>query len=132
MTKTETGTTDLPTDAELIRLLRARVHRLEGAIGAYLDSMWEIGTRVGAAWQRYDDALDAGDRSWRAAAQHFVGTYRASLPDRRDALAALAAAVVEDFRQAVLTAPDMTDEDRAHWVAACDAEGAEKAQEQGE
>lgn len=125
-----TGTNGLPTDADLIRLLRARVQRLEGAIGAYLDSQTEIGTRVGAAWQRYDGALDRNDPKWRDEAQRFIGMYRVSLPKRAAAVKALLAAVTQDFREAVLTDEAMTDEQRAYWVALYDAEDA--AKEQGE
>lgn len=121
--------TGMPTDADLIALLRRRVGVLETAVLAYLEAMREMAEPVRAAWERYDGALDRNDRNWRDAAREFIGAYRASLPKRRAIVEALVAAVTTDFETAVLTAPDMTDAQRAHWVALCAAAAETQEQE---
>lgn len=124
---------DVPgtTDAEVLRVLRARVRRLEGAIGAYLDSMREIATTVGPAWERLEDAVrrrEPDDAAGATVTAAFLAAYANSRPHRKDALQALIDAVVEDFKTAVLTSEDMTEGQRAHWMALCDAEGKEQGQ----
>lgn len=132
---TETGTTGMPTDADLIRLLRARVHRLEAGIDAYLEALLAVGTPVADAWEAL--SRGAAPRAGAPAAggdesEAFCRAYQESLPKRAAAVKALLAAVTQDLREAVLTAEDMTDAQRAKWVALCDAEKAEKAEEQGQ
>jgi hypothetical protein len=132
---TETGTTGLPNDADLIRLLRARVRRLEAGIDAHLEALLALGTPVADAWEALSRArrhaagepAAGGDES-----EAFCRAYQESLPKREAAVKALLAAVTQDLREAVLTDEAMTGAQRAKWVALCDAEDAEKAEEHGQ
>lgn len=119
------------TDAEVLRVLRTRVRVLEAGIDDYLDALLALGTPVAAAWDALDHAMrhagvDPGIEGDSVAA--FVAAYRDSLPKRKAAVDALLAAVTEDFQTAVLTSEDMTDDQRAKWVALCEAEQEEQGQ----
>lgn len=75
------STTNDITDAELIALLRKRLHDLEEAAENYIEVVTETGER------------------------------------RMAAMAQLQSALSSDFKTAILTSYDMTDEQRSYWLS---------------
>lgn len=89
-----------PTDRELVALLRARLRGLE-----------QTGHTRQAAW----DAMvaSAGDPRKTAA---FLNAYERTMPERLEASRALHDALRADFRTALLSSEDVTDEQIAAWL----------------
>ena len=107
-----------PTDKETIALLRARIGALESAIQNFMDALEPTAARRKEAWE----AMERWRHDWPAefvvprCVAAFLDAYRSTLDERAAAGRTLASAVTTDFRTAVLTMPDFTDEQRAYWL----------------
>ncbi|HYE58601.1 MAG TPA: hypothetical protein VD948_08850 [Rhodothermales bacterium] len=100
-----------PSDREVIALLRERLATVEGAARDLLRVLEETGN------ERKEAHAAFRGKAVRCACGPFVDTYEQTMAPRLEAGKKLAAALTTDFRTALLSSPEATDEQRATWLA---------------
>ena len=115
-------------DDELIALLRKRLHDVESAVHEWLDSADETGAARRDAHRAMmldlNTLPDKGVSLVPKSVQTFIAVYTETLASREASLNKLGECLKVDFKTAVLTGHDWTDEQRAQWLAAVKEEEA--------
>jgi hypothetical protein len=108
----------VPTDREVVAILRKRLNTVEQAAEAFLKVLDDTGTKRREAHR----AMVAQDvHGLPDVVDTFLSVYENTLEPRRLALEAFTNALVTDFYTALLQCEDVTDEQIAAWFEKQDA-----------
>jgi hypothetical protein len=104
----------VPTDREVVTLLRARLQAVYAAVGAFFDAVEKTGQERLAAFEAMKAACASITGIEKA--DEFIETFERTMPERYAAFAALHEAMKTDFRTALLMS-DLTEDQLTDWFA---------------
>jgi hypothetical protein len=110
---TNYDTAGIPTDAEVIALLRTRLTTVDDAIHDFLEVLERTGNERRVSYEAINRAQPGHGI---AAAFDFLSVYERTMPERNEASLRLRDALVTDFRTALLCAADSTPEQIEYWL----------------
>ena len=103
-------------DREVIALLRSRLSTVEGGVREFLDVLGRTGEERQAAWGEMKRGWNEIVEGWTPTiVEDFLKAYERTMPERDAAAGRLIAALTTDFRTALLSSPDVTEEQLREW-----------------